>query len=883
MSKQPQTIYLKDYKPVPFEVESLDLYFNLDEEETIVAALMKLRATSDERSLRLDGSKDLQLVSLQIDGEEVPKALYEIDVENESLTINDVPDSFELEVVTRIQPQLNTSLNGLYKSSGNFCTQCEAEGFRNITYYLDRPDVMTLFTTTIEGDKETYPVMLSNGNMVDSGELEDGRHYVKWEDPFKKPCYLFALVAGKLERIEDSFTTVSGRDVKLQIFVEKHNIDKCDHAMASLKRSMKWDEEVFGREYDLDIYMIVAVDDFNMGAMENKGLNVFNSKYVLARPDTATDTDFINIEAVIGHEYFHNWSGNRVTCRDWFQLSLKEGFTVFRDQEFTSDMFSRTVKRIDDVNRLRSYQFVEDAGPMAHPVRPASYVEINNFYTLTVYEKGAEVVRMIHTLLGQELFRKGCDLYFERHDGQAVTTDDFVAAMETVSGMDLTQFKRWYDQAGTPALDCESSYDAASRTYTLTVKQSCPPSPGQETKEPYHIPFAMGLLGVDGEPLTLVVNGENLGTDAMLHLKSVEETFVFENVEAEPVPSLLRQFSAPVKLNYNYSTDQLAFLMANDSDGFNRWEAGQRLALQIILDLIEQHKLGNPFDIEPVGDLYSPYAKAFAKLLQEQSDDLNFQAAALQLPSANYIGEALSVIDPVAITEARNFLKQTLAAEYRDELQTVYDANADEGEFSVDAVAVGRRAMKNLCLSYLASLADDDAVDLIIDQIENAITMTDVMAGMSGLIHIDCPERELAINAFYEKWQGDALVVDKWLTLQAMSHLPDTLAQVKGLMSHPAFNIKNPNKARALISGFVSGNPYRFHDESGAGYEFLADRIIELDKMNPQIAARMVAPLIQWRRYDEVRQAKMKAQLQRILDLPGLSKDSYEVVSKGLA
>ncbi len=880
MNKHAETTYLKDYQATAYTVDSLDLYFNLDEEETIVAALMKLSATGETRELRLDG-KELELISLQIDGVELPADAYLLD--EESLTLEDLPEQFELEVVTRIKPQLNTSLNGLYKSSGNFCTQCEAEGFRNITYYLDRPDVMTLFTTTIEGDKDKYPIMLSNGNPVDRGDLEEGRHWMKWEDPFKKPCYLFALVAGQLECIEDNFTTMSGREVLLQIFVEAHNTDKCDHAMASLKHSMKWDEEVFGREYDLDIYMIVAVDDFNMGAMENKGLNVFNSKYVLARQDTATDTDFINIEAVIGHEYFHNWSGNRVTCRDWFQLSLKEGFTVFRDQEFTSDMFSRTVKRIDDVNRLRSYQFVEDAGPMAHPIRPASYVEINNFYTLTVYEKGAEVVRMIHSLLGEEQFRKGSDLYFERHDGQAVTTDDFVDAMVTASGVDLSQFKYWYSQAGTPVLDCNSSYDAAQKTFTLNIKQHCPPSPGQAEKQPYHIPFLMGLLGDDGQEIALKIKDENLGYSCMLELKAEQERFVFEGIESEPVPSLLRQFSAPVKLNYNYSNEQLAFLMAHDTDSFNRWEAGQRLSLQIILELIKQHQTGDKFSLASLANIYPLYSAGFLKLLKEQGGDLNFQAAALQLPSENYIGGNMTVVDPTAITEARNFLKRALANEHRSIMLASYQANLDEGAFSVDAITVGRRAMKNVCLTYLCSLADETVIALAVKQIEQAATMTDVMAAMNGLNDIDCVERETMINAFYDKWKEDALVVDKWLTLQGISHLPDTLEKVKGLMKHPAFNIKNPNKVRSLISAFVSANPYRFHDASGSGYEFIADRVIELDKINPQVAARMVAPLIQWRRYDEARQEKMKAQLQRILELPNLSKDSYEVVSKGMA
>ncbi len=868
-NKKPETIYLKDHQPVPFQIDSIDLYFNLTEQQTVVTSTLKVQRKASG-VLRLDG-KELELVSIKLDGVELSADYYEVDAE--SLTIADLPDAFELKIETIIKPQLNTSLEGLYKSSGNFCTQCEAEGFRKITYYYDRSDVMTLFTTTIEADKDKYPVLLSNGNSVDSGELDNGRHWVKWHDPFKKPCYLFALVAGQLECIADTFTTLSGREVKLEIYVESHNVDKCDHAMASLRRSMRWDEEVFGREYDLDIYMIVAVDDFNMGAMENKGLNVFNSKYVLARPDTATDMDFISIESVIGHEYFHNWSGNRVTCRDWFQLSLKEGFTVFRDQQFTADMFSATVKRIDDVNHLRSYQFVEDAGPMAHPVRPESYVEITNFYTLTVYEKGAEVVRMIYNLLGKETFRKGSDLYFDRHDGQAVTTDDFVKAMEDASGIDLGQFKRWYSQAGTPVIECESSYDAHAETFTLKLKQSCPPSPGQETKQPYHIPFGIGLLGSDGQDLPI----EN----TTLELKQAEESFVFKGIKQRPVPSLLRHFSAPVKLSYDYSTEELAFLMANDSDEFNRWDAGQRLGLKLILQLVKQAQAGENFDLSKLVESYKPFSDAFKSLLQ-QGGDLNFITAALMLPSENYIGESMAVVDPVAIHEARTALRKALAKEHEASLWQVFEANVESADYSVDAIAVGKRSLKNICLAYLASLESEKAISASKVQLA-ANNMTDVMAGMRNLIDIDCDARQQAINSFYDKWKADALVVDKWLSLQAMSSLPDSLEHVKALMQHEAFNIKNPNKVRSLISAFVSGNAYRFHQATGEGYIFLADQVITLNGLNPQVAARMVAPLIQWRRYDESRQQLMKQQLQRILDTPELSKEVYEVVSKGLA
>ena len=872
-NKQPETIYLKDYQPAPFQIDELHLYFNLGEEETFVTSTLKMRRIeSDATSLKLDG-QELELVSLKLDGNALATDRYKI--EEESLTISALPDIFELEIQTLIKPQLNTSLEGLYKSSGNFCTQCEAEGFRKITYFYDRPDVMTFYTTTIEADKEKYPVLLCNGNPIGRGELDNGRHWVKWHDPFKKPCYLFALVAGQLECIEDSFTTMSSREVKLQIFVEAHNTDKCDHAMASLKRSMQWDEEVFGREYDLDIYMIVAVDDFNMGAMENKGLNVFNSKYVLARPDTATDTDFINIESVIGHEYFHNWSGNRVTCRDWFQLSLKEGFTVFRDQQFTADMFSATVKRIEDVNRLRSYQFVEDAGPMAHPVRPESYVEINNFYTLTVYEKGAEVVRMIYNLLGKDTFRKGSDLYFDRHDGQAVTTDDFVQAMQDVSSIDLNQFKNWYKQAGTPVLDCESVYDEKQQTYTLTVKQSCPPSPGQETKQPYHIPFHIGLLDENGQDFPI--------DNASLELKQSEQSFVFQGIKQRPVPSLLRHFSAPVKLNYDYNNEELAFLMSNDSDEFNRWDAGQRLGLKVILELVQQYQSDGVFDTTKLARSYPLFSEAFKSLLQEQCGDLNFRAVALRLPSENYIGENMSVIDPVAIFEARWALCQALAGEHEALLWQVYEQNSDKGAFSIDAQAIGKRALKNISLAYLSSLENIHVINAAYEQATTGSNMTDVMAGMYNLMDIDCSQRLEAIERFYAKWKGDALVVDKWFTLQAVSRLPGTLDHVKQLMQHDAFHMNNPNKVRALIGGFVSGNAYRFHQPGGEGYRFLADQVITLNGLNPQVAARMVSPLIQWRRYDQSRQQIMQTELQRILNQSELSKDVYEVVSKGLA
>ena len=879
MEQTPKTIYLKDYTPPPFWIDKVNLHFELGEESTTVTSLLKIRRNGDDSEpLELNG-QDQTLNWVKLNGQMLDDGQYTLNAD--LLSVQNLPDVFELEIQSVTEPQNNTSLEGLYKSSGNFCTQCEAEGFRKITFYLDRPDVMALFTTTIVADKQKYPVLLSNGNLVGQGEIKDGRHWAKWHDPFKKPCYLFALVAGRLECIEDSFTTMSGHDVRLQIFVESHNVDKCDHAMRSLKRAMQWDEEVYGREYDLDIYMIVAVDDFNMGAMENKGLNVFNSKYVLARPDTATDDDYIGIESVIAHEYFHNWSGNRVTCRDWFQLSLKEGFTVFRDQEFTADMFSHAVKRIDDVNRLRSYQFIEDAGPMAHPVRPESYVEINNFYTLTVYEKGAEVVRMIHNLLGKDGFRKGCDIYFDRHDGQAVTTDDFVAAMEEGNDVDLGQFKRWYNQAGTPVIQCESSYDTGNNCYTLNFKQSCPSTPGQDKKIPFHIPIEIGLISSEGNDLPLQIEAEE--TVSVLELTAEEQSFEFVNVTAQPIPSLLRHFSAPVKIEYDYTAEELAFLMAHDSDEFNRWNAGQQLAMQLLHKLIEQYIKNQCFNLEPVSTLYSGFSGAFLKLLRADNIDLNFKAAALILPSENYIAGTLSVVDPIAVHEARRFISLSLASEHGDALLNVYNNLCNESDYQIDAQSMGQRAVKNTCLSYLSKLEDKNVITLCYKQFESANNMTDSMAALRCLTDIQCSQREQSLEAFYNKWRDDALVVDKWLGLQAVSRLPNALSKVKALMNHEAFNLKNPNKIRALIGSFVGGNSLHFHAADGEGYCFLADQVIDLDKLNPQISARMVNPLIHWRRYGAARQQMMKDELIRISKVDGLSNDVYEIVTKGLA
>ncbi len=875
MSKNnPQAIHLKDYRAPAFLIDRTELHFELGEKATLVKSRLSMRRNpaSDNPSapLELDGDKDLQLRRLVIDERPLEQGDYQLS--DEQLVISGLADAFVLECVTLIRPQDNTSLEGLYKSNGMFCTQCEAEGFRKITYYLDRPDVMSVFSTTVVADRSSYPVLLSNGNPVEQGEQGD-RHWVRWEDPFPKPAYLFALVAGDLELVEDSFTTCSGREIPLRLYVEQCNLHKCEHALASLKRSMKWDEEVYGREYDLDIFMIVAVDHFNMGAMENKGLNIFNSSCVLANPKTTTDDAFQRIEGIVAHEYFHNWSGNRVTCRDWFQLSLKEGFTVFRDSEYSADMGSRTVKRIEDVNVLRTAQFAEDGGPMAHPVRPDSYIEISNFYTLTVYEKGAELVRMIHRLLGAEQFRKGSDLYFERHDGQAVTTDDFIAAMESVSGLDLTQFKRWYSQAGTPRVRVTDSYDSATRTYQLTLEQSCPPSPGQPEKAPYHIPVLIGLLDESGDDMPLAA-GE---TSQLLQLREPSQTFSFSDIPTKPVPSLLRGFSAPVKLEYDYSREELVFLMSHDSDGFNRWEAGQKLAVSVIRELIDAYRDGRELVLEPL------LVEAFRKVLSNRSLDPAMVSRMLILPSEAWLSEMSEQIDVEAIHHVREFVRRSLAEQLQGLFMDCYRTNRSEGEYQLNAGAIARRSLQNQSLAYLMTLKNRMILVLAQEQFETSDNMTDTLAALSLLAHSDfSAERESALDAFYQQWQQDSLVVNQWLSVQATAAEGDTLARVRSLMEHPAFEIGNPNRVRALIGAFCNQNAIQFHRADGEGYRFLADQIIRLDAMNPQIASRLLTPLTRWKKYDQQRQQLMKTELERILASGELSKDSFEVVSKSL-
>ena len=876
---QHQTIHQKDYAAPDYLVETVELSFDLDPELTQVASRLAIRCNHDRgnapRPLVLDG-EELTLVSLKLDGAELPAGRYR--VEEGRLTIPDPPESFLLEVTTRINPKENTALSGLYASGPMLCTQCEAEGFRRITYFTDRPDVMAVYTVTLKADRHSCPVLLANGNPVDKGELPDGRHFATWHDPFKKPSYLFAVVAGDLVHISDSYRTMSGREVKLEIYVEEKNREKCEHALRSLIRAMRWDEEQFGREYDLDIYMIVAVDDFNMGAMENKGLNVFNSRYVLASPETATDDDYHAIEEVIGHEYFHNWTGNRITCRDWFQLSLKEGLTIFRDQEFSADMQSRPVKRIADVKSLRSAQFAEDASPLAHPVRPESYVEINNFYSMTVYHKGGEVIRMLQTLLGREGFRAGMDLYFERHDGQAVRVDEFVQAMADAGKRDLSQFMRWYDQAGTPVLSVADDYRQESGVYTLTVTQSCPPTPGQGAKKPFHIPLLMGLLHQNGSELPLRLEGEAepSGTSRVLELKEETETFRFVGVPSRPVPSLLRNFSAPVKLQYPYGDQELQLLMTRDSDPFVRWEAGQVQSGQLIMGLVADLQQGREARVS------ESFIGSFAKLLGDDKQDRAFLAEALTLPAESYLAEQMEVIDPAAIHRARELVRATVGERLREQLLAVREACAPKAPYRPDDGLAGCRRLKNLCLSYLMAPGSREAIGLAMAQFEGADNMTDSLGALSTLAGCDCPERGEALAAFYERWRGDRGVIDKWFTLQATSRLPDTLERVSQLLEHPDFDIRNPNRVRSLVGAFSQANLVRFHDKSGAGYRFLADQILLLNGINPQIAARMLTPFCRWRRFDAARQELMRKELEHILAAPDLARDVYELAAKSV-
>ncbi|MEX2475735.1 aminopeptidase N [Marinobacter sp.] len=877
-TSQPQTIYLKDYSVPAFLVDHVDLRFELYEDGTRVHSSLSIRRNpqlaDNHGALELDGDS-LKLETVALNGTNLSTGQYQ--ELGETLLVPDVPDDFELTVVTWIEPQNNTRLEGLYKSSGMFCTQCEAEGFRCITYFPDRPDVMARFRTRIEADRTAYPILLSNGNDVERGDLADGRHFVTWEDPFPKPCYLFALVAGDLVEKRDTFTTLSGREIDLRMYVEPRNSEKCDYAMDSLKRSMRWDEDVYGREYDLDIFMIVAVDDFNMGAMENKGLNIFNSSCVLASQETATDLAFQRIEAIVAHEYFHNWSGNRVTCRDWFQLSLKEGFTVFRDSQFSSDMGSPTVKRIENVTLLRTAQFAEDGGPMAHPVRPASYMEISNFYTLTIYEKGAEVVRMIHTLLGPDLFRKGSDLYFERHDGQAVTTDDFVRAMEDASGRDLSQFRLWYEQAGTPVLTVSDHYDEQAATYRLTIEQSIPDTPGQQDKKPQHIPFALGLLDSNGKDMPLVLAGgsDDSLTERVLELTEASHTFEFTGVTQRPVPSLLRQFSAPVRVAYPWTREQMLFLMKHDTDGFNRWDAGQRLAVDVIQGLVSAPDAG---EIEP------RLVSAYRHLLSDASLDQALVAKMMQLPSEAYLIELADSPDVPAIHQARERVLAQLAGALREDLLSCIERHADNGIYGLTPEEVAGRSLRNTALAWLLHIGDEEGRDRAVQQFREADNMTDRLGALRALVNSGfVQEREKALESFYQQFSADPQVVEQWFSVQASSPETGSLEQIQQLMTHEAFDWKNPNKVRSVIGAFAGQNLAAFHAADGSGYRFLAEQVSRLDDSNPQIAARLVTPLTRWRKFAAVHSEQMLSALERIRDKKGLSRDVYEVVHKSLA
>ncbi|MBA3581294.1 MAG: aminopeptidase N [Gammaproteobacteria bacterium] len=860
----PATILLSEYRPPAFFITQTDLHFELDPLATLVTAQLQLQRNHEhsEKDLVLQGEQ-LELLSVSLNGALLQPPQYQL--ASGSLRIVDAPDEFVLIIKTRIQPANNTALEGLYISGGNFCTQCEAEGFRRITYYLDRPDVLSRFTVEIHADQQQYPVLLSNGNRMASGQ-NGAKHWVRWQDPFPKPAYLFALVAGDLQSVNDTFVTRSQRTVSLQIFVQAHNVDKCAHAMASLKRAMAWDEQRCQLEYDLDIYMIVAVDDFNMGAMENKGLNIFNSKFVLAKAETATDSDFEHIEGVIGHEYFHNWSGNRVTCRDWFQLSLKEGLTVFRDQEFSADVGSRAIKRIDDVRMLRTAQFAEDAGPMAHPIRPESYIEINNFYTVTVYEKGAEVIRMQHTLLGEAGFQKGLALYFQRHDGQAVTCDDFVSAMETANNIDLTQFKRWYSQAGTPSLMVSDHYDAAQKTYTLYMQQHCAVTPGQIDKQAFVIPVALGLLSETGVEL--------LPTQ-IVSLAEAAQTFVYTNISEKPIPSLLRNFSAPVKLQYAYTDAQLEILAQYDTDSFNRFEAMQRLSEKTINQLLAL--------AQQAQDLQVPenYSNLLNSILNETKTDPALIAEMISLPSERYLMEQHSIIPLDDLLAVRKKLQRVIGKRLYSALREKYDEMAS-ADYHVDGISIARRRLRNVCLNYLVATERQDAIELCLLQYRHANNMTDQLAALALLANVDGVMRFDILDDFYAQWQHDGLVLDKWFAVQATAQLPDTLMRVKALMANPTFSLSNPNKVRALIGAFCMNNPAGFHAKDGSAYVFLADILWQLEEKNPQVAARIVSAFNAWRRFDEGRQILMREQLERLLNKPGLSRDVYEIVSRAL-
>ncbi|MBF9000463.1 aminopeptidase N [Vibrio nitrifigilis] len=866
MAQTPQAKHRKDYKQPSHTITDIELTFDLHDTATTVTAVSYVKQLGNETTLNLDG-EGLKLEAVKVDGAD----WHEYTELDAGLEIRDLPAECELTIVTLINPEANTALEGLYKSGGAFCTQCEAEGFRRITYYLDRPDVLAKYTTTVIADKQQYPFLLSNGNRIEEGMTDNGRHWVKWQDPHPKPSYLFALVAGDFDVRRDEYQTQSGRKVALEIFVDKGNLDRANHAMVSLINAMKWDEERFDLEYDLDIYMVVAVDFFNMGAMENKGLNVFNSKYVLANNQTATDTDYLGIESVIGHEYFHNWTGNRVTCRDWFQLSLKEGLTVFRDQEFSSDLGSRAVNRINNVRIIRGPQFAEDASPMSHPIRPEQVIEMNNFYTVTVYEKGSEVIRMMHTLLGEEGFQKGMKLYFERHDGTAATCEDFVSAMEDASGIDLKQFRLWYSQSGTPTVTVSSDYDAQAKTYALTVEQVTEPTQDQKEKQPLHIPFDIELYAKDGQVIELQCNGKPV--HHVLDVKEAKQTFVFENVAEQPIPSLLREFSAPVKLVYDYQDDELTFLMVHSRNEFARWDAGQMLLAKYIRSNVEQVQNGKAVELpEAVID-------AFRGVLLSDELEPAFIAEMLSLPNHNEVSGWYKTVDVDAIATVLKAIKQQLADNLADEFGATYHT-LKQTEYTIEHAAIGKRALRNVCLSYLALTDQGEA--LVKAQYDSANNMTDTMAAMSAANSAQLACRASIMEDYSNKWKHDGLVMDKWFILQGTNPASDALANIKATMNHEAFSLKNPNRTRSLVGSFFANNAVNFHAKSGEGYRFAGEILRELNSSNPQVASRLIDPLLKFRRYDEERQALIKKELETLKGLDNLANDLYEKVTKAL-
>jgi aminopeptidase N len=877
----PRPIRLKDYAPPSHVIDTVSLDVSLATNATRVSAQLGVRpnpaAPTPARSLRLDGEQ-LQLESIRLDGRRLTAGDYEQSATH--LLLKSVPERpFTLDIETVVNPEANKALQGLYRSRGVYCTQCEAEGFRRITYFFDRPDLLSVYTTRIEADREEASVLLSNGNPRERGTLDRGRrHYAVWHDPHPKPCYLFALVGGNLASVASTFRTMSGREIALAIFVEPGKENRCAWAMDSLKRSMRWDEERFGREYDLDVFNIVAVSDFNMGAMENKGLNIFNDRLILASPETATDANFEAIEAVVAHEYFHNWTGNRITCRDWFQLCLKEGLTVYRDQEFSSDERSRPVQRISDVRQLRAHQFPEDAGPLAHPVRPQSYIEINNFYTSTVYEKGAELVRMIETIVGRDGFRRGMDLYFERHDGQAATVEQFVSCFEDANDVDLQQFRIWYSQAGTPELVCSFAYDRVTRTAELTVEQVLPPTPDDAKKRPLHIALRMGLIGGNGGDIDLVLEDGRRVTDGVLHIKKRSETFRFRDVPAQPVPSLLRGFSAPVKLTLQETERALEFRMRHDSDLFNRWQAANDYATRTLIALVRARKAGKRSS-KGLG-----FAHALAATLMDSGLDAAYMAELLRLPSESDLAREIATnVDPAAIHAARRQLMRLLATSLEDDLQRLYRRSADKGEFSPDAGSAGRRALRNAILSLLASRDRPEDRKLLVRHFQNATNMTEEALALYLLAAMPSPERDDALARFFDRWQNDHLVVDIWFGAQAMSPRNDTLDRVRTLLGHPLFSLTAPNKVRALIGTFASSNPLQFNRPDGAGYDFVADQVLAIDRFNPQIAARMLGAFRSWRSLEPGRQKLARRAIERVAGSDGLSRDVFEIATKMLA